>query len=146
MSTFAVAVGVYLILHSSVVTGSSEQSDATSRLSEGTREAGSFTQLSSSGTSQQNIKHYDFPVNYNYRPLQNKRCPVCDNSVYPYCGEKLLHDACCCTDPYIHNLPYQCKLADCRFLHANNCREHRLIATCCCSDDYRSLLKTFAVV
>nr|KAF7389506.1 hypothetical protein H0235_017990 [Vespula pensylvanica] len=61
----------------------------------------------------------------------------------PIDNEKLLHDACCCTNPYIQELPYQCKLADCRFLHANSCREHRLIANCCCSDDYRSLLKTF---
>ncbi|XP_020283894.1 uncharacterized protein LOC109854821 [Pseudomyrmex gracilis] len=75
---------------------------------------------------------------YPFRPPQNK-CPLCDSSVYPYCGEKLFHDACCCTDS--HDLPYQCKLADCRFLHANSCKEHRLIANCCCSDDYRTVLR-----
>ncbi|XP_043685125.1 uncharacterized protein LOC122637191 [Vespula pensylvanica] len=78
-----------------------------------------------------------------YPPIDKRKCPLCDSSIYPYCSEKLLHDACCCTNPYIQELPYQCKLADCRFLHANSCREHRLIANCCCSDDYRSLLKTF---
>ncbi|XP_011163829.2 uncharacterized protein LOC105198706 [Solenopsis invicta] len=72
-----------------------------------------------------------------YRP---QKCPLCDSSIYPYCGEKLLHDACCCSDS--HDLPYQCRLADCRFLHANSCREHRLIANCCCNDDYRAILKT----
>jgi len=68
------------------------------------------------------------------------RCPLCDSSIYPYCSEKLLHDACCCTNS--HDLPYQCKVADCRFLHANSCREHRLIANCCCNDDYRAVLKS----
>ncbi|KAL0133143.1 hypothetical protein PUN28_000716 [Cardiocondyla obscurior] len=72
-----------------------------------------------------------------YRP---QRCPLCDSSIYPYCGEKLFHDACCCSNS--HDIPYQCELADCRFLHANSCREHRLIANCCCSDDYRTLLKS----
>ncbi|XP_047369641.1 uncharacterized protein LOC124957054 isoform X2 [Vespa velutina] len=92
-------------------------------------------------------QYYDVPsVGNIYRPYPSidKKCPLCDSSIYPYCSEKLLHDACCCTNPYIEELPYQCKLADCRFLHANSCREHRLIANCCCSDDYRSLLKTFA--
>lgn len=39
--------------------------------------------------------------------LQNARnmkrrpngCPFCDSSVYSYCSDKLLHDACCCLDP-----------------------------------------------
>ncbi|KAM0728653.1 hypothetical protein ACS0PU_004908 [Formica fusca] len=79
------------------------------------------------------------PLRPGYRP---QKCPLCDSSIYPYCGEKLLHDACCCTDS--NDLPYQCKLADCRFLHANSCREHRLIANCCCSDDYRTILKSLA--
>ncbi|XP_012528568.1 uncharacterized protein LOC105832295 [Monomorium pharaonis] len=79
---------------------------------------------------------YPFP-SPGYRP---QKCPLCDSSIYPYCGEKLLHDACCCTDS--HDLPHQCRLADCRFLHANSCREHRLIANCCCNDDYRTILKT----
>ncbi|XP_012231433.1 uncharacterized protein [Linepithema humile] len=81
--------------------------------------------------------NYPFsPLASGYRP---QRCPLCDSSIYPYCGEKLLHDACCCTNS--HDLPYQCKVADCRFLHANSCREHRLIANCCCNDDYRAVLK-----
>lgn len=29
-------------------------------------------------------------------------------------------------------LPYQCHFADCSFLHANSCREHKLITACCC--------------
>ncbi|KAK6621646.1 hypothetical protein RUM43_006846 [Polyplax serrata] len=60
-------------------------------------------------------------------------CPLCDSSVYSYCSEKLLHDACCCLNPYENKLPYQCKYADCSFLHANTCREHKLITACCCS-------------
>ncbi|GAB1861206.1 hypothetical protein CAJAP_02285 [Camponotus japonicus] len=85
-----------------------------------------------------------FQGNYHFPPFTSgsQKCPLCDSSVYPYCGEKLLHDACCCVDS--HDLPYQCRLADCRFLHANSCREHRLIANCCCSDDYRAVLKSFA--
>ncbi|XP_011135434.1 uncharacterized protein LOC105180832 [Harpegnathos saltator] len=85
---------------------------------------------------------YPYPSFANrYRP---QRCPLCDSSVYPYCGEKMFHDACCCSDSH-HDLPYQCRLADCGFLHANSCREHRLIANCCCSDDYRALLKNLAI-
>ncbi|XP_033229193.1 uncharacterized protein LOC117180794 [Belonocnema kinseyi] len=81
-----------------------------------------------------------------YAPSQfQQRCPLCDSSVYSYCGEKLLHDACCCTDPYIHELPHQCRLADCSFLHSNSCREHKLIANCCCSDEYRNLLKSLKI-
>ncbi|XP_051164839.1 uncharacterized protein LOC127283785 [Leptopilina boulardi] len=73
----------------------------------------------------------------------HQRCPLCDTSVYSYCGERLLHDACCCTTKSSnYQLPNQCYLADCSFLHANTCREHRLIANCCCSDEYRSVLKT----
>nr|CAD7611987.1 unnamed protein product [Timema genevievae] len=26
-------------------------------------------------------------------------CPLCDSSVYSYCSNKLLHDACCCISP-----------------------------------------------
>ncbi|KYQ49086.1 hypothetical protein ALC60_11856 [Trachymyrmex zeteki] len=92
--------------------------------------------------SPENVRQ--FQRNYPFPSLGYKlqRCPLCDSSIYPYCGEKLFHDACCCTDPY--DLPYQCKLADCRFLHANSCREHSLIANCCCNDDYRTLLKSLA--
>ncbi|RLU23499.1 hypothetical protein DMN91_003704 [Ooceraea biroi] len=84
----------------------------------------------------------NYPFALGYRP---QKCPLCDSLVYPYCGEKLLHDACCCTESH-HDLPYQCRLADCRFLHARTCREHRLIANCCCSvdDDYRAILKSLA--
>ncbi|XP_015431890.1 PREDICTED: uncharacterized protein LOC107188154 [Dufourea novaeangliae] len=123
-----------------------ESSDETDNQAAGAKQAAPFPLASQTGTYQQNIKQYKFPINNSYRPSQNRRCPACDSSVYPYCAEKLLHDACCCTDPYIHDLPYQCRLADCRFLHANTCREHKLIATCCCSDDYRSLLKNFSDV
>ncbi|XP_012286894.1 uncharacterized protein LOC105703236 [Orussus abietinus] len=85
-------------------------------------------------------------MNYAADGFQIKKgCPLCDSSVYPYCGDKLLHDACCCTDPYLHELPYICRLADCKFLHANSCREHRLISNCCCSDQYRSLLRSLAL-
>ncbi|XP_065217490.1 uncharacterized protein LOC135843501 [Planococcus citri] len=60
-------------------------------------------------------------------------CPLCDSSVYSYCSDKLLHDACCCLSPYETHLPLQCKFADCSFLHANSCKEHRLITACCCN-------------
>ncbi|BES90569.1 Hypothetical protein NTJ_03377 [Nesidiocoris tenuis] len=60
-------------------------------------------------------------------------CPYCDSSVYGYCTDKLLHDACCCLDPYENELPLECKLADCSFLHANSCRDHNLITRCCCN-------------
>ncbi|XP_054258945.1 uncharacterized protein LOC128983611 [Macrosteles quadrilineatus] len=64
---------------------------------------------------------------------RNPGCPYCDSSVYPYCSDKLLHDACCCLNPYDQGgLPPQCQLADCSFLHANSCKEHRLITRCCC--------------
>ncbi|KAI5748171.1 hypothetical protein M8J77_022601 [Diaphorina citri] len=61
-------------------------------------------------------------------------CPLCDSSVYSYCSDKLLHDACCClSDSDADDLPPQCNYADCSFLHANTCREHRLITACCCN-------------
>ncbi|EZA61574.1 hypothetical protein DMN91_003870 [Ooceraea biroi] len=92
----------------------------------------------------QNEGSKQFQGNYPFAPgYRPQKCPLCDSSVYPYCGEKLLHDACCCTESH-HDLPYQCRLADCRFLHASTCREHRLIANCCCSDDYRAILKSLA--
>ncbi|XP_050530836.1 uncharacterized protein LOC126899737 [Daktulosphaira vitifoliae] len=59
------------------------------------------------------------------------RCPLCDSSVYSYCSDKLLHDACCCLDP--QDLPNECQFADCSFLHSNTCKEHRLITACCCN-------------
>ncbi|XP_015589117.1 uncharacterized protein LOC107264876 [Cephus cinctus] len=93
--------------------------------------------------SRQVYENYNSNYSPNYRPYPNKKkCPLCDSSVYPYCSEKLLHDACCCTDPYTYELPYQCRLADCGFLHANSCKEHRLIANCCCNDEYRTLLRS----
>lgn len=44
-------------------------------------------------------------------------CPYCDSSVYSYCSDKLLHDACCCLDPqgetnlngYLSNLLIICR-------------------------------------
>ncbi|XP_060830870.1 uncharacterized protein LOC132915168 [Bombus pascuorum] len=132
-----------VILLSHVATASSEQSAVADSQLKGVKLALSPTSSLQTETYQDSINYYNFPIDDTYRPVQNTKCPLCDSSVYPYCGEKLLHDACCCTDPYNHDLPYQCKLADCRFLHANSCREHRLIATCCCSDDYRFSLKSF---
>jgi len=35
-------------------------------------------------------------INMKRRP---NGCPYCDSSVYSYCSNKLLHDACCCLDP-----------------------------------------------
>lgn len=63
-----------------------------------------------------------------------RRCPVCDPSVYSYCTDKLFHDSCCCHNPNnpYDQLPYQCSYADCSFLHANTCAEHKLITACCC--------------
>ncbi|KAL1514025.1 hypothetical protein ABEB36_003352 [Hypothenemus hampei] len=69
--------------------------------------------------------------------LQFKRqCPICDSSVYGYCSEKLFHDSCCCHNPNnpYDRLPFQCQYADCSFLHANSCREHKLITACCCTN------------
>lgn len=128
--------------------GATDQSDYTSvtQSDQPLKAKSSFT-LQSETERRQYHDRYDVPsygMGYRpYPPNDKKRCPLCDSSIYPYCSEKLLHDACCCTDPYTQTLPYQCKLADCRFLHANSCREHRLIANCCCTDDYRTLLKSF---
>ncbi|CAL7948760.1 unnamed protein product [Xylocopa violacea] len=143
MYIFISILGATVMLQCYVITLSNAQSDTANNQATGAKVATVVTSPLETDTYQHVTKRYNFPVIGIDRPLQNKRCPLCDSSVYPYCGEKLLHDACCCTDPYIHELPYQCKLADCRFLHANSCKEHRLIATCCCSDDYRSLLKSF---
>ncbi|XP_017768569.1 PREDICTED: uncharacterized protein LOC108556807 [Nicrophorus vespilloides] len=67
-----------------------------------------------------------------------RRCPLCDSSVYPYCSEKLFHDSCCCHNPNnaYDRLPYECQYADCSFLHANSCQEHKLISACCCTNLY----------
>nr|CAI5829751.1 unnamed protein product [Callosobruchus analis] len=76
--------------------------------------------------------------NFNIPFLSNlfrRQCPLCDSSVYSYCSEKLLHDSCCCrntNNPYAV-VPYQCYYADCSFLHANSCSEHKLISACCCT-------------
>ncbi|XP_018322960.1 uncharacterized protein LOC108735483 [Agrilus planipennis] len=63
-----------------------------------------------------------------------RQCPLCDSSVFSYCGEKLFHDSCCCNNPNNphYPLPYKCKFADCSFLHSNTCYEHKLITACCC--------------
>ncbi|CAB3361805.1 Hypothetical predicted protein [Cloeon dipterum] len=67
-------------------------------------------------------------------------CPYCDSSVYGYCSDKLLHDACCCIGGHRfgrqHHLPTECRYADCSFLHANTCQEHSLITRCCCSNNF----------
>ncbi|XP_068893349.1 uncharacterized protein [Tenebrio molitor] len=73
-----------------------------------------------------------------YAQSQRRRCPLCDSSVYGYCSDKLFHDSCCChnsNNPY-DRLPYQCQYADCSFLHANSCQEHKLITACCCTGIY----------
>ncbi|KAF2884689.1 hypothetical protein ILUMI_21486 [Ignelater luminosus] len=63
-----------------------------------------------------------------------RRCPLCDSSVFSYCTDKLFHDSCCCNNPQnpYYPLPRQCQFADCSFLHANSCQEHKLITACCC--------------
>ncbi|KAG5887111.1 hypothetical protein JTB14_000744 [Gonioctena quinquepunctata] len=65
-----------------------------------------------------------------------RRCPKCDSSVRSYCTDKLFHDSCCCYNPQnsYDELPYQCRFADCSFLHANSCPEHELITACCCTN------------
>ncbi|KAI4495650.1 hypothetical protein M0802_008485 [Mischocyttarus mexicanus] len=128
------------------VLGASNYPDNNSNVEGNSSPESKFLLTLQSQTSMRPYYDVSFNGNYNrpYPPVDKKRCPLCDISIYPYCSEKLLHDACCCTNPYVQELPYQCKLADCRFLHANSCREHRLIANCCCTDDYRSLLKNFS--
>ncbi|XP_018571974.1 uncharacterized protein LOC108911504 [Anoplophora glabripennis] len=70
-----------------------------------------------------------------YASLFRRRCPLCDSSVYSYCSDKLFHDSCCCHNPNnpYDRLPLQCRFADCSFLHANTCQEHKLISACCCT-------------
>nr|XP_023015520.1 uncharacterized protein LOC111505012 [Leptinotarsa decemlineata] len=65
-----------------------------------------------------------------------RRCPQCDSSVYSYCSDKLFHDSCCCHNPNnpYDRVPPQCRYADCSFLHANSCSEHKLITACCCTN------------
>ncbi|XP_072389703.1 uncharacterized protein [Diabrotica undecimpunctata] len=84
-----------------------------------------------------NIPVVSNPINL-FRDGLKRRCPVCDPSVYSYCTDKLLHDSCCCHNPNnpYDQLPYQCKYADCSFLHANTCQEHKLITACCCTSLY----------
>ncbi|XP_057656972.1 uncharacterized protein LOC130894276 isoform X1 [Diorhabda carinulata] len=74
-----------------------------------------------------------------FRNSYKRRCPLCDPSIYSYCTDKLFHDSCCCNNPNnpYEQLPYQCKFADCSFLHANSCSEHKLITACCCISLYR---------
>ncbi|XP_045474988.1 uncharacterized protein LOC123680908 [Harmonia axyridis] len=74
-------------------------------------------------------------INSLINPFESRRrCPECDRSVFSYCGDKLFHDSCCCSNPNnpYEQLPRQCYYADCSFLHANSCREHKLITACCC--------------
>lgn len=44
-----------------------------------------------------NVEPKDGRLNAKRRP---NGCPFCDSSVYSYCSDKLLHDACCCLDPH----------------------------------------------
>lgn len=44
-----------------------------------------------------------FPSSYHLfdeNTRKTSKCPLCDSSVYSYCSDKLLHDACCCLNPY----------------------------------------------
>ncbi|XP_017793586.1 PREDICTED: uncharacterized protein LOC108575332 [Habropoda laboriosa] len=120
MYIFTVIFGAVAVLRFYVTAESNAQSDAAGSQATGAKLAVPFASLLGTESYQQDDRRYNFPFDSIYRPSQSKRCPLCDN-----------------------DLPYQCKLADCRFLHANSCKEHRLIAVCCCSDDYRSLLKSF---
>lgn len=87
-----------------------------------------------------------YPSQYPFLPLPGGGCPFCEPTVFSYCYEKRLHDACCCSPygPYYsrQNYPgygypggigYQCQYQDCRFLFANSCEEGILISECCCN-------------
>lgn len=51
--------------------------------------------------SENNDEHNDEPANGRLNPRRRPNgCPFCDTSVYSYCSDKLLHDACCCLDPH----------------------------------------------
>ncbi|XP_072744912.1 uncharacterized protein [Anoplolepis gracilipes] len=140
MSLLIILFSVSVLLHCCVLGVSDEHRKLTSDALDATNKMNAPLTPLPKNEARQFQENYHIPsLTSEYR---HQKCPLCDSSVYPYCGEKLLHDACCCADSY--DLPYQCKLADCRFLHANSCREHRLIANCCCSDDYRAVLRSFA--
>lgn len=32
------------------------------------------------------------------QPIGKGGCPLCDRSVYSYCYDKMIHDACCCNN------------------------------------------------
>ncbi|KAK4884231.1 hypothetical protein RN001_000502 [Aquatica leii] len=71
-----------------------------------------------------------------------RHCPLCDSSVFSYCSDKLFHDSCCCNEPNsYYPLPFQCQFADCSFLHANTCVEHKLITACCCVGNFNVLYR-----
>lgn len=64
---------------------------------------------SSSSSSQTLSQQSSSSLNYNRgrtfftSPFLNslmtrKQCPLCDSSVYSYCGDKLFHDSCCCSN------------------------------------------------
>ncbi|VVC33958.1 Hypothetical protein CINCED_3A006042 [Cinara cedri] len=95
-------------------------------------EAAEVAEVPEAGAGENHDEPTDGPENgrLNMKRRPNG-CPYCDSSVYSYCSDKLLHDACCCLDP--HDLPNECQFADCSFLHSNTCREHRLITACCCN-------------
>lgn len=94
----------------------------------------------------QNYPIYPSPSPYPFLPLPGGGCPFCEPTVFSYCYEKQLHDACCCSayGPYYNRLKYpgygypggigfQCQYQDCRFLFANSCEEGILISECCCN-------------
>ncbi|XP_014480114.1 PREDICTED: uncharacterized protein LOC106747267 [Dinoponera quadriceps] len=142
MSLLVVLLGMVLLSHCCASSASDEHRETTGDRASGAKMNEPLTPLPQN-EGRQLLDYPLFPsFAHRYRP---QKCPLCDSSIYPYCGEKMFHDACCCTEYHQHDLPYQCKLADCRFLHANSCREHRLIANCCCSDDYRTLLKALTI-
>ncbi|XP_022911870.1 uncharacterized protein [Onthophagus taurus] len=88
------------------------------------------------GQNQPGFSNFDNNLNNlgNFANLGRRRCPLCDSSVYSYCSDKLFHDSCCCHNPNnpYDRLPYECQYADCSFIHANTCQEHKLITACCC--------------
>lgn len=90
------------------------------------------------------------------QPIFRGGCPLCDRSVYSYCGYKMMHDACCCgnfefntlnssfneinnqflLEKTTGNVPFNCPPDDCSYLNAKSCYEHALLFTCCCNNPY----------
>lgn len=38
------------------------------------------------------------PIPFPGQPIVKGGCPLCDRSVYSYCYDKMIHDACCCNN------------------------------------------------